>query len=538
MSGDDVCFHSPIPCVELPTGECSFRPWTAAFTNADPSILRSPLVDVLIEAGCERLQATAACNSEGHGMEEAPTVLKAYESLNSMSVVPSDISVCPQCKPGTNTFVYCGSQYKGSCRRIDVALDGQELQNGDTVLCIGAEGQLSYRGTGQFMAVSHVWSHGWQGVSEDGICSRVLDMLLATASKFDIYWIWLDAAMVSGVTELRMVAVNAMNRVYSSGAATIVCDRLLLAMKGGTDREKVLAMAVSDWMTRLWTMQEAMLSPDLIFLQGDGYWTANQMLLNLIDYGAEDPGNHWKLVGAMITLWEMVEGSENPFERIPFISSSRRTTKLIDMCRALFPLFNLHWPGVDTTLEEGQIMLLKSLGNDAYRYAWLHGPVGLPPPWTWAPLIVVNSEGTILREGLSMLLDEQGLHGTWFAISVELKDVEDPSDEDSMTKSLARITGTFHDCMTFIVEDGSEFYASVYHNENDLATWRSKPLLLLRAPVDDIPSAGEWEYYSLVIFDGCTVEEYVSMHRVGSVFGHLSLKEFSMYEAEIRGVLS
>jgi hypothetical protein len=536
MSRPNVCYHSPLPCIDLPTGECLFRPWTAAFLNEDPSILQSPLIDALIEAGCERPRATMACNTEGYGMKEAPAVLRAYESLNSTAAVPSDITFCPQCKPGTNTFVFCGSQYKGSCRRIDVALDGQGLQNGDTVLCIGAEGRLSYRGTGQFIAVSHVWSHGWQGVSEDGICSRVLDMLLAAASEFDMDWIWLDAAMVSGVRELRMIAVNAMNHVYSSPAATIVCDRLLLAMKGGTDREKVLAMAVSDWMTRVWTMQEAMLSPDLVFLHGDGHWTAREMLYDLIDY--DDPENHWMLVGAMITLCELVKESINPFERITFVSNGRRTSKPIDMCRALFPLFNLHWPGADTTLEEGQIILLKSLGNDAYRYAWLHGPVGLPPPWTWAPLVVVNCEGLVLREGLSMHLDEQGLHGTWLAIAVELKEIKDTSDEDSLGKSMARVTETFHDRMTYMVEDGSEFYASVYHNEKDLSTWRNKPLLLLRAPVDDVPKGGGSGCYNLVILDSCTKEEYLSMHRVGSVLGLLSLEEFAMYEAEIHGVIS
>ena len=223
-------------------------------------------------------------------------------------------------------------------------------------------------------------------------------MLLGAASKFEVEWIWLDIAMVSGVREIRAVTVNAMNRVYSSAAVTLACDRLLLSMEGGTDREKVLAMALSDWMTRLWTMQEAMLSKNLVFLQQDGYWDAEDILDGILyecDEGAE---NHWKQVGAMLTMWNLVRSSEPPLDRMMYISGERRTSKTIDMSRAIFPLFNLDWPGADTTLEEGQIILLKHLGINAYCYAWRYAPVGLPPPWTWAPLISVNGGGIILSQ--------------------------------------------------------------------------------------------------------------------------------------------
>jgi hypothetical protein len=381
-------------------------------------------------------------------MTEAPAVLGAYDTLNTAVAIPSDIIVCPQCRPGTNTFMFYASQYKGSCHQVTVALDGQAPEEGN-VLCIGMEGRLKYCAEGEFMAVSHVWSHGWQGCAEEGICSRVLDMLLDIASKFGCDWIWLDIALVSGVREIRSLTVNAMNRVYSSAAITLVCDRLLLAMKGGTDREKVLAMAVSDWMTRLWTMQESMLSRRLVFLQQDGYWTAEDMWETLWDYGTEDPDNHWKLVGAMTTLWELTMESDEIFDRIVFLRSNCITSKPIDMSRALFPLFKFDWPGLDTTLAEGQIILLKHIGNDAYRYAWLDAPIGLPKPWTWAPLIVPNAVGPILAEGLPVRVDTQGLHGTWFAIGVELRDVhDDPEDEDY----LARITGTVFDLMTFTME--------------------------------------------------------------------------------------
>jgi hypothetical protein len=44
---------------------------------------------------------------------------------------------------------------------------------------------------------------------------------------------WLDVAIMSNIQEIRN-----MNRVYSTAAVTLFCDRLLLSVKGGTDRDK------------------------------------------------------------------------------------------------------------------------------------------------------------------------------------------------------------------------------------------------------------------------------------------------------------
>ena len=183
------------------------------------------------------------------------------------------------------------------------------------------------------------------GVSEDGICSRVLDMLLKVAAEFNLEWIWLDIAMVSDVQEIRIMSINAMNRVYSTAAITLVCDRLLLSMKGGTDREKALAISLTDWFTRVWTMQEAILSKRLIFLQRDGYWMGRDLFMSLLHNCSEGPICHWKQCGAILTIWSIVGTSGQLLDRIFYANGSRRTTKKIDMTRALFPLFDLKWPG-------------------------------------------------------------------------------------------------------------------------------------------------------------------------------------------------
>jgi hypothetical protein len=75
-------------------------------------------------------------------------------------------------------FAYSGSEYHEGCSKILVCLHGKQMET--------TNGKLEYCDAGQFLAVSHVWDHGWQGVSEDGICSRVLDMLLNVAAEFKL----------------------------------------------------------------------------------------------------------------------------------------------------------------------------------------------------------------------------------------------------------------------------------------------------------------------------------------------------------------
>lgn len=119
------------------------------------------------------------------------------------------------------------------------------------------------------MAVSHVWEHGLQGESEKGLCIRTLDLLLFVANLFGLEWVWIDIAMISREPISRNLAINSMNFVYTSSKVTVVFDRLLLSMDEGSDRERVMAVFLMDWMTRVWTMQEALLSKDLVFLFGD-----------------------------------------------------------------------------------------------------------------------------------------------------------------------------------------------------------------------------------------------------------------------------
>lgn len=544
-----------------------------------------PLVFALTQAGANRNRAKMVLTSEGYGMHDISHVVAAYlaqRERQSCALDRNNIGVCSQCEPGTNTFTWVGHRYgRGStCRRIAINTSkfAAELQNGSAgVLCVGRDGKLQFCAPGEFMTVSHVWEHGWKGTSEEGICSRLLDTLLDTAADFELSWVWLDVAMIGRDPVTRALSVNGMNRVYTTAKVTLVCDRLLLSMEGGSDREKVFALAVSDWMTRIWTMQEALLSKNLVIAQRDHHWNTSEMIRSL---ALNDDPLNWQVYDAVRTLFGMVEvvtnDPETTLERTFLLCRERLTTKPVDFARALFPLFNLTWPGPNTTLIQGQLILLKHLGKHAARCAGLHGPIGLPSPYSWAPLTFAGSSGGLTSRGRAVT--SSGLMGAWSWKEVRATQRESSGarsgrlsqghgmaglltcltksvklgtganlskfgslweigsavindiyrgymthahaswDFASHTARMAELTGGRHDFMTFVDPTTGRHCLSalVYYHPTEPFPWSDGRQFLIGNAGRE--KSHENDFYDLVIVQSSDNEWY-EMHRVGAVYG-------------------
>jgi hypothetical protein len=136
-------------------------------------------------------------------------------------------------------------------------------------------------------------------------------MLLLVASLFGLEWVWIDIAMINREPISRSLAINSMNFVYNSSKVTVVFDKLLISMDEGSDRERVMAMFLTDWMTRVWTMQEALLSKDLVFLFGDGHLHGHERKRSMI-YNVPTSDPHWHRWIAIVSLSTILEGYITP----------------------------------------------------------------------------------------------------------------------------------------------------------------------------------------------------------------------------------
>ena len=282
------CEHPPIPCVTNPsTSQCIVQTLHRKYEGHESSALvgrqNSVIDSVRLMHTFESDLKFRARETAGFPLEEAPHIVKAAQYLldlessdsgNANSIAPSvEPGFCGQCAPGTNTFALRGPYLpRSTCAPtpIDIGRYSHKLirEGSDDVLCLGRDGRLQYRPPGGYVAISHVWSHGWQGTSEDGICSRLLDLLIDTAESFQCSWIWLDIALISGLPQFRSRSVNAIPQVFRGAKKTLVFDRLLLSMDchGISDYEMCLSIHVSDWKTRVWTMSESKTSAQLMFL--------------------------------------------------------------------------------------------------------------------------------------------------------------------------------------------------------------------------------------------------------------------------------
>jgi len=106
---------------------------------------------------------------------------------------------------------------------------------------------------------------------------------------------------------------------------------------------------------------------------------------------------------------------------------------------------------VSTTLEEGQIGILKHMDDEAVVCAFLYAPVGLPSPWGWAPLSFLGAEGRLLdkTEDLPIRVTSMRLRGRWLGRLMHLLNVKENEKETYLKKSMAELAGSYHNYMWF-----------------------------------------------------------------------------------------
>lgn len=155
---------------------------------------------------------------------------------------------------------------------IDLDLD--EDGEGQRIAQLKVVNALSQTTIIRYAAFSHVWSDGLGSCTEDGLPYCQIQQLFKAAAGCGYGWVWVDSLCVPKQENLRQLAIQRMAQTYSQSAVTIIHDRTLMSLRfsepGGrndrTDIELVLLkLIVSPWMQRLWTLQEALLSPNLVF---------------------------------------------------------------------------------------------------------------------------------------------------------------------------------------------------------------------------------------------------------------------------------
>lgn len=149
-----------------------------------------------------------------------------------------------------------------------------------------------------FIAISHVWSHGWGNAHANELNFCQLQFL-----QRQIQWVtgdpqtpfWMDTLLVPiGGTErnirAKKTAIRQIYDVFDSSRHTIVIDnelRTLRAAQAGRERELAMKILSCGWTKRLWTLQEAFLSRSIYFslMEDEDYQSSPIVSLDQIEEG-------------------------------------------------------------------------------------------------------------------------------------------------------------------------------------------------------------------------------------------------------------
>ncbi|KAF2649247.1 hypothetical protein K491DRAFT_683994 [Lophiostoma macrostomum CBS 122681] len=126
-----------------------------------------------------------------------------------------------------------------------------------------------------FVAISHVWSNGRGNPkrNELPLCQlnyigqKVMNVLeFRRPVAF-----WIDTLCVPLQSEVRGMAILSMRKVYKNAFATLVLDDTLESWKdSGSHVDRMVKLHISDWVKRLWTLQEGALAKKVFVQFGSG----------------------------------------------------------------------------------------------------------------------------------------------------------------------------------------------------------------------------------------------------------------------------
>ncbi|KAF9180218.1 hypothetical protein BGZ51_005689 [Haplosporangium sp. Z 767] len=121
-----------------------------------------------------------------------------------------------------------------------------------------------------YVAVSQIWFQGIFG-QESRRCGECSLNFLATAcSSIGVRHVWIDTlCMPKKSQKLRDEVVTQLRDIYLRADATLVVDAGLISTVAKTVLDLSLAILLSDWSSRIWTLQEGVLASKLLFCVGD-----------------------------------------------------------------------------------------------------------------------------------------------------------------------------------------------------------------------------------------------------------------------------
>ncbi|KAH9890647.1 hypothetical protein C8Q73DRAFT_134020 [Cubamyces lactineus] len=133
-----------------------------------------------------------------------------------------------------------------------------------------------------YVAISHVWAEGMGSTTDEGlpacVVERIAKLVWYTAPAGDQIPFWMDSLCVPKTRDERKRAIRLMAQTYRDADKVLViddCIRSLCSFDSCWD-ENLVRIFTSQWVRRVWTLQEGLLARELWFEFADGVVRASE----------------------------------------------------------------------------------------------------------------------------------------------------------------------------------------------------------------------------------------------------------------------
>ncbi|KAF8959559.1 hypothetical protein BGZ46_001743 [Entomortierella lignicola] len=186
-----------------------------------------------------------------------------------------------------------------------------------------------------YVAVSQVWFQGLFGQSSRKCGECILHYLRTACISLGVRYAWIDTLCMPTGEDLRKKVIVQLKYIYLNAGATLVVDAGLISTKARSVLDLSLAILLSDWSSRIWTLQEGVLASKLLFCVGGQVLALPQMngLPHLLDT------QNWVSSRLLKGYGLKEEGVDMPLQSVLSLAYGRQTSYPCDDLYGLSALF-------------------------------------------------------------------------------------------------------------------------------------------------------------------------------------------------------
>jgi hypothetical protein len=275
----------------------------------------------------------------------------------------------------------------------------------------------------QFVAFSHVWSDGLGSCTEDGIPRCQVQYLLDTAiHAADTPMFWIDSLCIPRDNATRKLAISMMAEIYKSAHTTVVLDSRIKRCNADLSLEtKIVALSLSTWQERLWTLQESSLSKHVTFAFENALVSAETIIENSGQKIHRPIVRTAHLLLDNLTNW--VHNNQVTVGGLQRNLYRRTSSKPDDESLAVAPFLNIDISPLLEVGGEERMMRFWNQARHVPKAIILHNlPKITRDGFRWAPKSIMNQKNALLLDlqDRSATVTEDGLRGEYWMYELQM----------------------------------------------------------------------------------------------------------------------